>query len=122
MSARPRLFPCLIKPEQFQGGSFDGQYFHLGVDKLLDSHYGVDAHYDVDPMHRAGTVDLHLRNEKCSAWIVLMTNQVGKAFKMVNYGKLYEHFFEVCQELSELGYDLNLSFQDSSARLSLLTM
>ena len=99
-----------ITAAQFRGGSFDGQYFHLGVDKQLDAHYDVNAHYDVDPMHRAGTVDLHLRKEKSSTWINAMTAQIGKAFKIVNYGKLFEHFFEVCQELTELGYDVHFKF------------
>ena len=65
-----------VTAEQFKGGSFDGQYFHLGVNKLLDAHYDVKAKYDVDPMHRAGTVDLHLRKEKSSGWIVSMTSQI----------------------------------------------
>ena len=99
-----------VSGDQYKGGSFDGQYFHLKVDKMLDDHYGVTSHHDVDPMHRAGTVDLHLRKEKASAWIVNLTLQVGKAFKVVNYGKLFEHFFEVCQELSKLDYDINFKF------------
>ena len=99
-----------IDADQFRGGAFDGQYFHLGVHKLLDEHYQVKGHYDVDPMHRAGTVDLHLRKENNSGWIVSMTTEIGKAFKTVNYGKLFEHFFEVCQELVKLGYDVNFKF------------
>ena len=99
-----------ITADQFRGGSFDGQYFHLGVHKLLDTHYDVTAQYDVDPMHRAGTVDLHLRKEKSSGWIVSMTSHIGKAFKAVNYGKLFEHFFEVCEDLSKLGYDIHFKF------------
>ena len=99
-----------ISAEQFNGGSFDGQYFHLGVDKLLDAYYGAHANYDVDPMHRAGTVDLHLRKETSSAWIVSLTSLVGTAFKLVNYGKMFEHFFEVCQDLAEKGYDISFKF------------
>ena len=99
-----------IKGDQFQGGSFDGQYFHLGVNKLLDEHYQVKGHYDIDPMHRAGTVDLHLRKERSSDWIVKITTKIGDAFKTVNYGKLFEHFFDVCQELTKLGYDVNFKF------------
>ena len=99
-----------ISADQFQGGSFDGQYFHLSVHKLLDEHYGTKSHYDVDPMHRAGTVDLHLRKDKSSDWIVGMTALIGRAFKIVNYGKLFEHFFEVCEDLAKLGYDIHLKF------------
>ena len=78
-----------ISAEQFKGGSFDGQYFHLSVHKMLDEHYGVKAHYDVDPMHRPGTQDLKLRKEISSGWIVSMTTLIGKGFKTVNYGKLF---------------------------------
>ena len=99
-----------IKGDQFRGGSFDGQYFHLGVPKLLDNHYGVKAQYDVDPMHRAGTVDLHLRKMESSLWIVNLTSLVGQAFKVVNFGKNFEHFFEVCEDLVRLGYDISFKF------------
>ena len=99
-----------ITADQFLGGAFDGQYFHLGVNKLLDGHYRVTAQYDVDPMHRAGTEDLKLRKEKSSTWIVSMTIIIGRAFKAVNYGKLFEHFFEVCEELTKLGYDVHFKF------------
>ena len=78
-----------IVSEQYRGGSFDGQYFHLGVHKLLDSHYGGGGHvhHDVDPMHRAGTVDLHIRKCKTSEWIVDLASLIGKGFKIVNFGK-----------------------------------
>ena len=39
-----------------------------------------------------------------------MTTLIGKGFKTVNYGKLFEHFFEVCQELTTLGYDVHFKF------------
>ena len=99
-----------ISADQYRGGSFDGQYFHLSVPTHLDAHYGVTAKYDVDPMHRAGTVDLHLRKEKSSGWIVSMTTYIGKSFKVVNFGKQFEHFFEVCEELSKLDYDIKFKF------------
>ena len=99
-----------ITADQFRGGAFDYQYFHLGVDKLLDEHYNVKAQYDIDPMHRAGTEDLKLRKLISATWIVNMTTLIGTAFKCVNYGKLFEHFFEVCQELTNLGYDIHFKF------------
>ena len=51
-----------------------------------------------------------MRKEKSSEWIVKMKSVIGKAFKAVNYGKLFEHFFEVCEELTKLGYDVHLKF------------
>ena len=29
--------------EQFQGGSFDGQYFHLSVPDVLNTHFGTEG-------------------------------------------------------------------------------
>ena len=54
-----------ISAEQFQGGSFDGQYFHLSVSDVLNTHFGTEGkdasvHYDHDPMHKAGLVDTHI--------------------------------------------------------------
>ena len=66
-----------ITAEQFRGGSFDGQYSHLGVPKLFDAHYDTTGHY-------AGTEDLRLMKEKASPWIVQMTKNIGRAFKVVN--------------------------------------
>ena len=35
-----------ITADQFLGGAFDCQFFHLGVNKLLDEHFEVKAQYD----------------------------------------------------------------------------
>jgi hypothetical protein len=45
-----------ISAEQFQGGSFEGQYFHFSVPEVLNIHFGTEGkdasvHYDYDPMH-----------------------------------------------------------------------
>ena len=32
-----------ISAEKFQGGSFDGQYFHLSVPDVLNIHFGTDG-------------------------------------------------------------------------------
>ena len=76
------------------GGSFDGQYVHQSVDKKLDEHYKVEGFYTVDPIHKcgSGTQDLHLREEKWGKWLVDLTSLVGRAFKIVNYGKEFLHF------------------------------
>ena len=51
-----------------------------------------------------------MRKEKSSEWIVKMTSVIGRAFKDVNYGKLFEHFFEVCEDLTKLSYDVHFKF------------
>ena len=99
-----------IKSEQYRGGSFDGQYFHQKVHTKLDEHYAAKGFHTIDPMHRAGTVDIHLRKEKRFQWLVEMTVLVGQAFKVVNYGKEFQHFFEVVQALIELEYDVKFKF------------
>ena len=71
-----------ISADQFQGGSYDGQYFHLCVHLLFDAHYDVKAQHDVDPMHRAGVENLHLRKEKDSDRMVAITALIGRAFKL----------------------------------------
>eukprot|EP00112_Aurelia_sp_Birch-Aquarium-sp1_P001083 Seg11109.2 transcript_id=Seg11109.2/GoldUCD/mRNA.D3Y31 product="hypothetical protein" protein_id=Seg11109.2/GoldUCD/D3Y31 len=58
-----------ITAEQFQGGSFYGQYFHLCVPKVLNTYFGKNeedesVHYDYDPMHKAGLVDTHIRKSE----------------------------------------------------------
>ena len=99
-----------IKGDQLMGGSFDGQYFHQSVDKKLDEHYKVKGFYTVDPMHKCGTQDLHLREEKWAKWLVDLTSLVGRAFKIVNYGKEFLHFYEVVQALIEQKYDIKFKF------------
>lgn len=60
---------------QIEGGSFDGQYFHLGVEKALES----PAIYDLPPknilwawdaLHKSGLVDTHLCKEERFQWLV----------------------------------------------------
>ena len=50
-----------ISAEQFQGGFFDGQYFHLSVPEVLNTHFGTEGkdpsvHYDYDPMIEKMTI------------------------------------------------------------------
>ena len=42
--------------------------------------------------------------------MVAMTVLIGRAIKTVNYWKLCQHFFEVWQDLSELGNGINFKF------------
>ena len=99
-----------IKPEQFGGASFDGQYFHQKVDKRLDDHFKVKGFYNVDPMHGAGTGEIHVRKRKTCGWLVELTLHVSASFKSVNFGKEFRHFFEVIEALKDLEYDINFRF------------
>ena len=53
-----------IVKEQYEGGSYDGQYHHLSVPDILNEHYQVepsDVHSDPDLLHKIGIVDKHIR-------------------------------------------------------------
>ena len=54
-----------ISKDQYQGGSYDGQYHNLGVTGILNSHFEVkreEVQSDWDPLHKCGVGDK--KNEK----------------------------------------------------------
>ena len=93
-----------ISAEQFQGGSFDGQYFHLSV---LNTHFGIEGkdasvHHDHDPMHKAGLVDTHIREDGNFKFLNKVTEVVAAAFKNFSWGKNYEALAEACESLGQV--------------------
>jgi hypothetical protein len=89
----------VLTSDQYLGVSGDGALIHINTHGSLDAHFKVEKgsrHHDVDFMHRAGRVDINIRAEKNFEWLFDMTNTVGDAFKYVNFGYEYEHFFEMC--------------------------
>ena len=86
-----------ITTEQYQGGSYDGQYHHLSVPELLDGHFGFTGanrkFSDWDPMHIAGTRDAAIRKESQFSWLVQITEDISSLFKAINWGQEFEHFF-----------------------------
>ena len=86
-----------ITTEQYQGGSYDGQYHHLSVPELLDGHFGFTGanrkFSDWDPMHIAGTRDAAIRKESQFSWLVQITEDISSLFKAINWGHEFEHFF-----------------------------
>ena len=88
-----------ISAEQFEGGSFDGQYFHLSVPDVLNTHFGTEGkdasvHYDHDPMHKAGMVDTDIREDDNFKFLNKVTEVVAAVFKNFNWGKNYEALAE----------------------------
>jgi hypothetical protein len=84
---------------QIEGGSFDGQYFHLRVEEALES----AALYDLPPktvlwawdaLHKSGLVDTHLRKEARFKWLVDETDVCSQLFRMFNWGQNYEKLVE----------------------------
>ena len=78
--------------EQFQGGSFNGQYFHISVPEVLNTLFGPEGkdasvHYDYNPMHKAGLVDSHIREDDNFKFLNKVTEVVAAVFKNFNWGK-----------------------------------
>jgi hypothetical protein len=96
-----------IPAEQFQGGSFDGQYFHLSVPEVLNTHFGTElkepsVHYDYDPMHKAGLVDTHIREDDNFKFLNKVTEVVAAVCKNFNWGKNYNALADACEFLGQL--------------------
>ena len=96
-----------IYAEQFQGGCFDGQYFHLSVPEVLNTHFGTEGkdasvHYDYDPMHKAGLVDTRIREGDNFKFPNKVTEVVAAVFKNFNWGKNYEALADACESLVQV--------------------
>ena len=88
-----------IKSCQIEGGSFDGQYFHLGVQKALESPTVYDlppnsVFWAWDALHKSGLVDTHLCKEERFQWLVDDTEVCSQLFRMFNWGKNHEKLVE----------------------------
>ena len=79
-----------IVGDQYLGGSYDGQYHLLSVPLLLDTHFGFcdnRKYSDWHPMHKAGTVEARIRKDQSFSLLVEVTDNVGRAFKSINWGQ-----------------------------------
>ena len=96
-----------ITAEQFHGGSFDGQYFHLSAPKVLNTFFGISendnsVHYNYDPMHKAGLIDTHIRKTDDFKLLTEVTEITGDVFKHFNWGKNYEELTDTCGSLGQI--------------------
>ena len=88
-----------MKSFQIEGGSFDGQCFHLGVQKALESPmvYGLQPNtvfWGWEALHRSGVVDTHLCKEKRFQWLVDDTDVCSQLFRTFNWGQNHEKLVE----------------------------
>jgi hypothetical protein len=86
----PAKFLPYVTTEQYQGGSYDGQYRHLSVPELLDwslwTHCANRKFSDWDPiMHIAGTRDVAIRKQTQFSWLVQITEDISSLFKAINW-------------------------------------
>ena len=90
-----------ITNEQLEGGSFDGQYFHLGVPSHLREQMNLSDKFVCtwDPMHKGGVVDTHIRNDDTFSWLVEIQTVCKDIYVTFNWGKSHENFLQICNDL-----------------------
>ena len=90
-----------IERSQVEGGSYDGQYFHLKVPDHLVNKFGLPSQFFCtwDPLHKIGVVETHIRKDEAFAWLVKLTEICQQIYKKFNWGKNYEALVEMCEQL-----------------------
>ena len=77
-----------------EGGSFDGQYFHLSVPAHLTEALHLSDQFicTQDPLHKGGVVNNHIREDSSFSWLVKIQTICRGIFSTFNWGKNYENF------------------------------
>ena len=90
-----------IDHTQIEGGSFDGQYFHLSVPKHMSDSLQLPDQFlcTWDPLHKGGLVDTHLRADVTFVWLVQLQSTCKQIYTLFNWGKNYEELREVCETM-----------------------
>ena len=84
--------------EQLKGSSHDGQYSHLSVPTYLCSLYDLTESFflTADPLHLAGTTDVHMRKDPSFQWMVKLFSTCKGLYNKFNWGKNYKLLIETC--------------------------
>ena len=90
-----------ITASQVEGGSFDGQYFHLSVPDHLVKKLLLCSQFlcTWDPLHKIGVMENHIRKDPAFAWLVKLTEICQQIYKKFNWGKNYQALVEMCEQL-----------------------
>ena len=90
-----------MKPEQIEGASFDGAYFHQSVPKYLKDSLNLSERFIAthDPLHRAGIVDAHIQKDSNYSWLISVQETCSELYNKFNWGKNHELLLETCKEL-----------------------
>ena len=90
-----------IVGEQLEALSHDGQYFLLSMPDGLKHLYNLPDQFisTLDPRHRAGTVDVHIRNDATFEWMNKVLLICKDLYNKFNWGKNYELMVEACDEI-----------------------
>ena len=78
-----------------EGGSFDGQDFHLTEAVHLSDQF--ICRWDL--LHKGNVVDNHIREDFSFSWLVEIQTICRKMFSIFNWGKNYKSFFQICEDL-----------------------
>ena len=98
-----------INGSQIEGGSFDGQYFHLSVPEVLENIYELEPSFKctLDFLHKSGTVDVHIRKDSNFEWLLKIQTTCKEIYIKFNWGKNYEMLIETYNELDIALANLN---------------
>ena len=90
-----------IKPEQIEGASFDGAYFHQSVPDHMKTKLNLPDQFIAthDPLHRAGIQDTHIRKDSSNSWLTDVQEICSELYNKFNWGKNYELLLDTCKEL-----------------------
>ena len=92
----------LLSSDQYQGGSYDGAYFHQSVPKYLGEKFDVkdeDVQNDHDWLHKCGICEKNVRNKKENEWATKSAQLCASSFKDFNWGKEYEELRQIAENL-----------------------
>ena len=86
-----------IQGDQVEGGSFDGQFFHLSVPAHLTEvvHLSDQFISTQDPLHKEGVVDNHIRENSSFSLLVEIQTICSEIFSTFNFNKHYENFLQI---------------------------
>ena len=86
-----------IQGDYVEGGSFDGQYFHLSVPTHLTEALHLSDQFICtwDALHKRGVVDNHIREDSSFSWLVEIQAICREIFSTFNWLKNYEDFFKI---------------------------
>ena len=91
-----------IQGDQMEGESFDGQYFHFSVPaRLAEALLLLDQfNFTWDPLHKGGVLDNHIREDSSFSWLVQIQTICREIFCTFNWGKNYESFLQIYEDLN----------------------
>ena len=82
-----------IQSSQLESGSFDGQYFHLGVPSHLTELMKLPEQFlcTWDPLHKIGVTETHIRKDSNFSWLVVLTETCQKFIESLIGARIIKH-------------------------------